>query len=81
MRNQIRGLAHQDLGVEAHSDEHRAERQVMRGQLAVGREDAGGLARFQDAGDGIVDDQTPNAGVRLKNSMLTDVYLSVYCEY
>ena len=35
----------------------------------------------EDAGEGIVEDQTPNAGTRLKNSMSTDVYLSVYCEY
>jgi len=34
-----------------------------------------------DAGDGIVDDQTPVKGTRLKNSISTDVYLSVYCDY
>lgn len=34
-----------------------------------------------DAGDGIVDQQTPKQGTRLKNSMSTDVYLSVYCDY
>ncbi len=34
----------------------------------------------EDAGDGIVEEQTPNAGARLKNSMSTDVYFSVYCD-
>jgi hypothetical protein len=34
-----------------------------------------------DAGDGIVDDQNPVKGTRLKNSISTDVYLSVYCDY
>ena len=53
MRDQIRGLAHQDLGVEAHGNKHRAQRQVMRGQLAVRRQDARRLAGFQDAGDRI----------------------------
>jgi hypothetical protein len=35
----------------------------------------------EDAGDGIVEDQTPRAGAKLKNSLSTDVYLSVYCDY
>jgi hypothetical protein len=35
----------------------------------------------EDAGDGIVEAQTPQAGAKLKNSMSTDVYLSVYCDY
>ncbi|MEN9751673.1 MAG: hypothetical protein RLZZ600_720 [Actinomycetota bacterium] len=33
-----------------------------------------------DAGDGIVEDQSPAKGTRLKNSISTDVYLAVYCD-
>ena len=53
MRNQIRGLAHQDLGVKAHGNKHRAQRQVMRGQLAVRREDARRLAGPAHGGDAV----------------------------
>ena len=35
----------------------------------------------EDAGDGIVEDQTPEAGTKLSNSLSTDVYLAVYCDY
>lgn len=34
-----------------------------------------------DAGDGIVEDQTPGAGTKLTNDFSTAVYLAVYCEY
>jgi hypothetical protein len=35
----------------------------------------------EDAGDGIVEDQSARAGTRLKNSLSTDLYFSVYCDY
>jgi hypothetical protein len=42
--------------------------------------DSSGTA-CEDNGDGIVDDQNPVKGTRLKNSISTDIYLSVYCDY
>ena len=53
MRCQLGGVAHQNLGVQAHGHKHRTQLQVMLGQCAVGREDAGGFACFQDAGYGV----------------------------